>query len=232
MGRVYLARDSRSSITLAVKEADCAVEYAQNSIDSEIEVMKRISNPNMPEIKDVFTENRKKYFVMDYFEGVTLEKIIAEGRTIRFEAVCRWSVGLADILIFLHTMRPPVIYRDMKPSNVIIRNSGEAALVDFGSAKEKPDENADDGISYGTEDYAAPEQFRNISDERSDIYSLGCTIEAMMSGISSVQMNRIISKCRMQDPDRRYQNASELRTELSVLYMSVCGEMRQKKRFF
>ena len=217
MGKVYLAEDSRLHMKWAVKELECGREYMSSARRAEISVLRRASHPNIPRITDVFSEKGRTYLVMDYIEGRTLEEVIRRGRKIPVRDILRWSVELSSALSYLHSMKPPVIYRDMKPSNIMIRPSGSVALVDFGTAKQYRDENGQDTTALGTRGYAAPEQFEGISDRRSDIYSLGCTIQAVPGSSDSFFLRHIIRKCMRTDPRKRYGNADEVRRSLMLL---------------
>ncbi|MCR5486185.1 MAG: serine/threonine protein kinase [Lachnospiraceae bacterium] len=212
MGTVFLAEDIRLNKKWAVKTLGDEGSFRKNIKKAEISVLRRASHPNLPRITDIFEENGTAFMVMDYIEGNTLEEILNSGRKITTKHIYQWSIEAASALSYLHSSNPPVIYRDMKPANIIVRPSGSIVLIDFGTAKASLDKA--DRESYGTVRYAAPEQFQGSSDERSDIYSLGKTIEAMAGKGASFWLKRIIKRSTARLPDKRYRSAEEMRRQL------------------
>ena len=212
MGTVYLARDKKINMLWAIKDlgdSDTFLSYARKS---EISVLRRVSHPNLPRVTDIFDEGKRTWMVMDYIEGKTLEEILGSGKKIPQKKFYQWSLEITSALQYLHSMNPPVIYRDLKPSNIIIRPSGSAVLIDFGTAKSFEKES--DEYALGTKGYAAPEQYKGKSDERSDIYSAGRVIGKMAGSKANSLIKHICRKCTALDPKDRYQNAEGLKQAL------------------
>ncbi len=238
MSIVYLAIDNRLKKQWAVKELRSNMEDIEgvlHSIENEADILKRIDHPVIPRIVDILHENGVIYVVMDYVEGRTLAEIVKEEGAKEQETVIEWGIQLADALKYLHSMNPPIIYRDMKPSNVMLKPDGSIKLIDFGTAKEFKVEKTADTTALGTRGYAAPEQFgdsngkgRYNTDEKTDIYSLGATLYHMVTGKSpseppyeilpirewdsnlSQGLEVIIKKCTELNPENRYNNCAEL----------------------
>ncbi len=214
MGRVYLARDNKLNMLWAVKELGDSSEFANYTRKSEVSVLRKVSHPNLPRVTDIFDENKKTYMVMDYIEGKTLKEIMSSQKKIPPGQFYKWSLQITSALFYLHSMNPPVIYRDLKPSNIIIRPSGDAILIDFGTAK-RSDEGPDD-YAFGTGRYAAPEQYEGISDKRSDIYALGKVLSEMAGSRSTIFLNSIIKKCTNRDPAKRFGSVGNVRRALII----------------
>lgn len=238
MSIVYLAIDNRLKKQWAVKELRSNIEDIESvlhSIENEANILKRIDHPAIPRIVDILRENGVIYVVMDYVEGRTLAELVEEEGAQNQDIVIEWGIQLADALKYLHSMNPPIIYRDMKPSNVMLKPDGSVKLIDFGTAKEFKVEKIADTTALGTRGYAAPEQFGDSTgkgkyntDEKTDIYSLGATLYHMVTGKSpsdppyeilpirewnlnlSQGLEVIIKKCTEPNPENRYKNCVEL----------------------
>lgn len=242
MSYVYLAIDNRLKKQWAVKEVRINGQNINLMIErlvSETKILKKIDHPVIPRIVDIIQENDLLYIVMDYVEGRTMAEVLKKEGAQPQEKVIEWGIQLADALRYLHSMEPPIIYRDMKPSNVMLRPDGSIKLIDFGTAKEFDVDNLADTTALGTRGYAAPEQFgdskgrgRYNTDARTDIYSLGATLYHMVTGknpseapyeIRSIRewnlelskgLEKILQKCTQSDPEKRYENCMELRYDL------------------
>ena len=214
MGSVYLAEDNKLHMKWAVKEIGEASEFYEFTRKSEVSVLRSVSHPNLPRVTDIFDENKKTYMVMDYIEGRTLEEILSSDKKIPSVKFYQWSIEITSALSYLHSMNPPVIYRDMKPSNIMIRPSGSAVLIDFGTAKGSAD--IKDEYALGTKKYAAPEQYDGISDKRSDIYSLGRVIGEMAGNGANILIKRICKKCTRRMPEKRYRSAENVKRDLII----------------
>ncbi len=212
MSSVYLVRDLKLNVRWAVKELKISDGISAEAKRAEISVLRKVSHPNLPRITDVFEENGRQWLVMDYIEGDPLDKLLLSGKKLPSKSLYRWSLEIASALSYLHSLKPPVIYRDLKPANLIVRPSGSIVLIDFGAAKSFRKEN--DRYALGTKRYAAPEQYRGVSDVRSDIYALGRTIEAMAGSGASFTLRAIIRKCTRTDPARRYRSAEAVKRAL------------------
>lgn len=239
MSRVWLARDQRLNKLWAVKEIGRTARDANNtvvvqSLIAEANLMKRLDHPALPRIVDIIEDGKTIYVVMDYVEGESLKKVMRDAGHPMAEAdVISWGIQLCDVLEYLHTRTPPVIYRDMKPGNIMLREDGTVKLIDFGIAREYKEGRTSDTQILGTRGYAAPEQFsRNVqTDARTDIYSLGVTLYTLVTGRSpsddpvlhpireinpalSEGLEHIIWKATRQDPAERYQSCAEMRYDL------------------
>ena len=239
MSNVYLAINEKANKPWAVKEVRKSVsrdfDLMRQSLIMETDLLKKLSHPNLPSIIDVIDSDENFLIVMDYIEGNTLERLLAEEGAQPQEQVADWALQLCDVLDYLHTRPVPVIYRDMKPSNIMLKSDGRVVLIDFGTAREFKEKNVADTVCLGTKGYAAPEQFGGMgqTDARTDIYCLGTTLYHLVTGHNpaeppyeicpitrwneqlSTGLARIIAKCTRQNPDERYQTAEELRYDLA-----------------
>lgn len=235
MSVVYLAINERANKTWAVKEVrkdgSCGPEVFRQGLIAETEMLKKLDHPNLPSVVDVIDQEDSFIIVMDYIEGKSLLDLIEESGPQPAERVVGWALQLCDVLGYLHSRQPPIIYRDLKPSNVMLRPGGQLALIDFGTAREYKYSGEEDTAWLGTRGYAAPEQFGTLgqTDGRTDIYNLGATVYHLITGLSPADthyeiqqvgellpelkgsgMEKVISKCCRSDPRDRYQNCAEL----------------------
>ena len=152
-------------------------------------MIKRFDHPAIPRIVDIVDEAGTLYVIMDYVEGRTLEDIIAASGPRPEDDVVDWALQLCDALSYLHSRKPPVIYRDMKPSNVMLKPNGLVELIDFGIAREMHEDGSDvtaargDTVQLGTRGFAPPEQYGGSgqTDARSDVYALGATMYNLLT---------------------------------------------------
>ena len=187
MKQVWLARDRRLGGRLcALAEmidsfaAPKARAAAEAAFRREAELLGSLSNEHIPQVYDSFSERNAHYLVMEYVRGETLEnKLNCAGR-LDEQGAGAIALQIADTLRYLHSCNPPVIYRDLKPSNVILKPSGEVMLVDFGIARHF--RAAKTATMVGTPGYAAPEQWKGKAEPRSDVYALGALLHQMLSG--------------------------------------------------
>jgi len=258
MSIVYLARDNRLNKQWAVKEikndGSKSTRTLLKSLEREANILKNVDHPVLPRIVDIINQEGTIYVVMDFIEGETLSQRLKKEGAQAQELVVEWGIQLASALNYLHNMNPPVIYRDMKPSNVMIKPEGGVKLIDFGTAKEYNVENNADTTALGTRGYAAPEQFGDAqghgiynTDARTDIYNLGATLYHMITGKNpseppyeikpirewdqtlSSGLEKILLKCTQADPNDRYQTCSELLYALEH-YNEYDDEYRKKNR--
>jgi len=241
MGAVYLVEDVKVfGKQWALKElldtllapADRAQAIQQFEVEARMLV--RLSHPNLPAVVDYFSESGRQYLVMEYIDGETLEAVLAKTRSFLPEAqVTTWAMQLCDVLAYLHSQNPPVIFRDLKPDNVMLTQGGVIKLIDFGIARSFRQGKTKDTQIMGTPGFAAPEQYGSgQTDARSDIYSLGVTLHRLLtrhdpasqpfalprckslnSGVST-QLDAIISKATERAPGQRYQTAVEMKQAL------------------
>ena len=185
MGSVYRARDLHfPNVTklVAVKEMinmapDPLVRrtIVQN-FEREANLLATLNHPAIPRIYDYFTDDDRSYLVLEFVHGKDMEAIINDTNGfLTEEQVLTWAIELCDVLSFLHNHKPdPIIFRDMKPSNIMVNSNGDIILVDFGIAKTF--QTGQKGTMIGTEGYSPPEQYRGEATPLADIYSLGATI--------------------------------------------------------
>lgn len=238
MSVVYLAMDRRLNKQWAVKEISKHGngknnEIIVNSLLAEANLMKRLDHPALPRIVDIIDNSITIYVVMDYIEGESLDKILLEYGAQPEEIVIEWAKQLCDALDYLHSQNPPIIYRDMKPANVMLKPEGNLKVIDFGIAREYKEQNLADTTVLGTKGYASPEHYgARQTDARSDIFTLGMTLHHLLTGVDprspdymyapvrqwnpelSDGIEAIIDKCTALDPEDRYQNCSELMYDL------------------
>jgi serine/threonine protein kinase len=188
MGMVYLAHDQRlSNRPCAIKEMVDHFIDPQQRIEAndyfarEADTLAQLKHSAIPAISDRFDDQNRHYLVMEYVEGRNLEEEFAvRGGPLPEGLVIDIARQLCDVLGYLHGLVPPVIYRDMKPSNVMLTEKGRVVLVDFGIARLF--KAARKGTMIGTLGFAPPEQYQGIADPRSDIYSLGATLHYIVTG--------------------------------------------------
>lgn len=235
MSEVYLAIDKNLNKQWAIKEIkkkawDKNNELVIQSALAEANMMKKLDHPCLPRIVDIIDKEDAIYVVMDYIEGEPLNKILAKTGAQTQETVIEWAKDLCEVLDYLHTQNPPIIYRDMKPANIMLPPNGNIKLIDFGIAREYKEHNMEDTVSLGTKGYAAPEQFggQGQTDARTDIYCLGVTLYHLLTGKNPCEppyeiypirywnaelssgLENIILKCTQLNPEDRYQSCAEL----------------------
>lgn len=190
MGAVYKAQDLRFSSVrriCAVKEmintaTDPEVrEMVVRNFEREASILATLSHPAIPQVYDYFTEGKRSYLVLEFISGKDLEALLGEvDGFLREEKVVEWAIQLCDVLSYLHRHEPhPVIFRDLKPSNIMLDDRGRIRLVDFGIAKVF--QSGIKGTMIGTEGYSPPEQYRGTSEPRGDLYALGATLHHLLS---------------------------------------------------
>lgn len=196
-GAVYKARDTRAAGHLvAVKEMNRSglspqqIAEVTDTFKREALILSGLTHPNLPRIYDHFFNDGCWYIVMDFIEGETLEELLlkATGGYFRVERVLEIGIRLCGVLDYLHSQQPPVIFRDLKPANIMLTPAGALYLIDFGVARRFKLGKARDTIPFGSPGYAAPEQYGSAqTTPQSDIYSLGITLYQMLTGLDPSQ---------------------------------------------
>jgi serine/threonine-protein kinase len=205
----------------------------------------------IPGIRDVFEENGQFYVVMDYVDGVTLEDYLKRNGPVSGKTAKKWAIDLCRVLYYLHTRKPPVIYRDLKPSNIMLCSDGGIRLIDFGIAREYRIGKKADTAILGTGGYAAPEQHGGgQSDPRSDIYSLGVTLRELLTGTAPAadgrkteeealrkegspvpeELEKVINKAMSEDPEERYCDCRKMAEDLFACELREGSAGRRRRR--
>lgn len=255
MSRVYLAMDNNLNKQWAIKEIQKEARNKNNEVVvqsaiAEANMMKRLDHPCLPRIVDIINHDNVIYVVMDYIEGEPLSRVLQQYGAQPQEIVLEWAESLCGVLDYLHNQTPPIIYRDMKPANVMLQPNGNVKLIDFGIAREYKEENLEDTVCLGTKGYAAPEQFggKGQTDRRTDIYCLGVTLYHLLTGHNpcdppyeiypirhwnpnlSAGLENIILKCTQLNPEDRFDSCAELLYAIRHLEESDDGYRKKQKR--
>lgn len=251
MSVVYMARNERLNKTWAIKEVrrDGVQNYdiVRQGLIAETEMLKRLSHPYLPSIVDVIDGDGSFLIVMDFIEGKTLKDVLEEYGAQPQKNVIAWAKQLCDVLGYLHSREPAIIYRDMKPANIMLKPDGNIVLFDFGTAREYKAQNSEDTVALGTKGYAAPEQYegKGQTDARTDIYCLGATMYHLLTAHHpsesdtmkpirewnpqlSSGLEEIILKCTKPDRKDRYQNCAQLLYALDH-YWETDAQYRKKE---
>ncbi len=244
MGSVYRARDLHFPNVVklvAVKEMinqapDPLVRQTiVQNFEREANILATLSHASIPRIYDYFTFENRSYLVLEFVNGKDLEAIIGQvDGLLSEEQVLSWSLELCDVLVFLHGHKPdPIIFRDIKPSNIMINQHNHIMLVDFGIAK--PFQTGQRGTMIGTEGYSPPEQYRGEANIQADIYALGATLHHLLTKRDprleppfsfaerpirkinpaiSIEMEAIINTALQYNPEDRFKNINDFKDAL------------------
>jgi eukaryotic-like serine/threonine-protein kinase len=247
MGAVYLARDMHfPNVTkrVAVKEMinqvrDPAIrETMVHNFEREANLLATLEHPAIPKIYDYFTQNDRSYLVLEFIDGKDLETLLVETQGFFPESqIISWAIELCDVLSFLHNHKPePIVFRDMKPSNIMIDQRGHIVLVDFGIAKTF--QTGQKGTMIGTEGYSPPEQYKGEAGPMSDIYALGATLHHLLTRRDprleapfsfterpirsinpsvSLDLETVVNAALHYSPENRYGSAEALKEALMVV---------------
>lgn len=244
---VYKGVEINEGYLVAMKEAyksnESSNQIFEQTLVTEGNTLKNLNNEHLVHIYDIVEDNQSYMLVMEFIDGISLDKVTANQGPQREDVVADWGIQICDVFTYIHSQRPPIIYRDMKPSNVMLLGDGNIMLIDFGTARtQKGGQIKQDTIIIGTEGFAAPEQYGGIgeSDPRTDIYNLGATLYNLITGCSPAKppqgipkgilplsyfgdslkdspFDYIISRATQNDPNNRYQTAEELKHDLELI---------------
>ena len=253
MSVVYMAVNERANKTWAIKEVRKDgvqdFEVVRQGLLMETDLLKRLEHPHLPGIVDVIDQEGTFLIVMDYIEGRTLKAVLDQEGPQSQERVVDWARQLCDVLCYLHSRKPAIIYRDMKPSNVMLKPDGKVVLFDFGTAREYKETGSEDTRCLGTRGYAAPEQYggQGQTDARTDLFCLGAAMYHLLTGHNpseppyemypirhwrpelSSGLEEIILTCTQSNPDDRYQSGEELLYALDN-YWKIDQSYRRKQK--
>lgn len=243
MGCVYLVKDTKLNHKIwAVKEIT-QVENNEVFLE-EARILTSLSHPNIPKIMDYFEPDAEGrcYLVMEYVNGITLQQVFdGAARKMPLTKILKYIQQLCDILMYLHNQPTPIIFRDIKPSNMMVDEYDNIQLIDFGIARKYDQRKFSDTVQMGTIAFAAPEQFENKqTDRRTDIFSVGAVLYYLLtegkyyypnggdlnSTLSNVpdRFVRMIQRMLESNPDKRFQNISEVKEQISQLNMESVPE--------
>lgn len=214
---IVLVQDIRNSELCVKKTLDI---YSRDVYEQ----LASVRIEGVPAVKECIADDGKLIVVEEYVQGRSLKQVLDEQGLLNEEQAYDIAVQLADVLVRLHQLEPAIVHRDIKPSNIIIEKNGHVNLIDFNAARHVNADKNEDTRMLGTVYFAAPEQFGfGQSDERTDIYGLGATINYIMTGdkpgvgIAQCRFTDILRKCLMVDARDRYQSVTELREVLYII---------------
>lgn len=239
MSVVYKVSDSQLGTVWCLKEIDKSnagrnkIEY--RSLLKEARIMRGLNHPSIPRIVTIEEEGNSIFIVMDYVSGKSLKEILESKKVLTQSQAVSIMGQVAKVMVYLHSLSNPIIYRDLKPSNIMLMKDGTIRVLDFGISEEITEENKIIQEALGTWGFAAPEQIKKgiEYDLRSDIFSFGRTFYNIVTGINpprdlneslkpvrqinssiSVGLEKFINKCMDLDPDKRFQSFSDIVVEL------------------
>lgn len=251
MSAVYQTLDTRiGNRRVAIKEmsqghlSDPDLANATERFQHEAKLLGSLQHPNLPRVYDAFSEQGRSYLVMEYLEGKTLLQVLRENdaRPIPVAQAVAYALQLCDVLAYLHQQHPPIIFRDLKPSNVIVTEAGHIYLIDFGIARLFKEGQQQDTALLGSLGYAPPEQHGIAqTNQRSDLYALGATLHCCLTGkdpYSSgyqfdfppvraynpqvpVELDQLIQRLVAMDEQQRPTSALEVHRELSKIHQQA-----------
>ncbi len=236
MGHIYLVRDAKLNHKVWVMKEIVRMESRERFIE-EAHMLTRLSHPHIPKITDYFEPDAegKCYLVMEYIQGITLqERMDRAPGGISLAASIRYMLELCEILDYLHRQPKPVVFRDLKPSNIMIDEQDHVRLIDFGIARNYDGDKLSDTVQIGTVAFAAPEQFdRKQTDPRTDIYAVGAVLYYLVTGGKYVfrstvppqaeisrlpaELADLLERLLQPNPDDRFQDIAEVNERLKSI---------------
>jgi tRNA A-37 threonylcarbamoyl transferase component Bud32 len=199
-------------------------EKAKEMFEREARLLMKIEHPGIVHVLDYFTELERNYLLLDYINGVDLRQLVTQNGPQRESDVLEWAIQVAGSLKYLHEREQPIIHRDLTPDNIVLRNDGQAIIVDFGAANEFI--GTATGTFVGKHSFIAPEQLRGKANIRSDIYALGCTLFFLLTGAepealspsnprelapaTSDELCELIESCTQLEASDRYQSVAQM----------------------
>ena len=235
---VYRVKDMQTGIEYAMKNYFSSNPGNQKNLleglERELNVLKNTSHPNLPKIYDLIKENDNFFLIMEIVKGENLKSIVDRKGPLKKKEIKHVMKQVCSALYYLHSLEPPIVYRDLKPSNIVMDENGNVKLVDFGIAKRYSKEIELSEKAFGSKGFAAPEQFGDKkgfsiynTDTRTDIYGIGTTlyylktgkvfVEGMMGVSIGYKLKRLIKKCTKHNPNDRFQSVIEVLVRIETL---------------
>jgi serine/threonine protein kinase len=259
MGYVYKVADLlRGRRVLAVKELRVGtlplakITESLTQFRTEARMLARLTHPNLPKVYDYFSRPKTHSIVMEYIHGRTLDQILVSrsGHPLEERLALSWALQICRAMHFLSVQKPhPIVFRDLKPSNIMIANDGRVKLIDFGIARFFKVDKREDTFVYGTPGYAAPEQYGSgQTDVRSDIFSLGATLHYCLTGknpsenplnfldprklnpLISRETASIVNKAVALDMEKRFQSALEMKHMIQRKLLKSGEKLKGRQR--
>lgn len=218
---------------------------ARRLFDQEASLLSDLNHPNLPQVVDHFEDSNRAFLVMEFIDGQSLQQLLQEATYGLLETeVLGWMIQVCHVLEYLHNQKPPIIFRDLKPGNIMLSNDGMIKLIDFGIARTYKVNKKKDTITMGSANYAPLEQWgKGQTDARSDVYGLGATMYHLLTKrlpplasepkltspthhepAISRETEKIILKAMAKEPKDRYQSAQEMQFALQRALISLGGE--------
>jgi serine/threonine protein kinase len=238
-GKILAAKELLAGNLSAVKAHETLAQF-----QTEARILTRLTHPNLPKVYDYFSSPGRYYIIMEYLKGKTLKKILdaRKGKPVDERQALSWALQICKTMHFLTVQRPPVVFRDLKPANIMIDRNSRVKLIDFGIARFFKEAKSEDTFVYGTPGYAAPEQYgTGQTDVRSDIFSLGATLHHCLTGRNpsenpldfpdpgslnpklSKGTAEIIRKALQQEREKRFQSALEMKQAVQRVLLDTAA---------